>query len=67
MTGLRLLVAIAAYENRLMKARTDAVNTYSQSGPLEMETYLFVEDTIQSGSMKFQEELATFTQQACFW
>ena len=67
MTGLRLLFAIAAYENRLMMARTDAVNANSQSGPLDMETYLVVEDAIQSGSMKFQEELATFTQQACFW
>ena len=39
MTGLRLLIGLAAYENRLLMA-SDAINAYAQSGPLEKTTYL---------------------------
>jgi len=46
MTGIRLLLAIAAYENRVVMA-TDAVNAYAQSGPLERTTYLVVDDAIR--------------------
>ena len=46
MTGIRLMLAIAAYENRIVMA-TDAVNTYAQSGPLEKRTYLVVDDAIR--------------------
>jgi len=43
MTGIRLLLVIVAYDNRVMMA-TDAINAYAQSGPLERTTYLVVDD-----------------------
>lgn len=45
-TGLRMHIAIAAYENRLMFA-TDADNAYAQSGPLDILTLLEVDDAIR--------------------
>jgi len=38
MTGLRLLIGLAAYENWFLMA-SDAINAYAQSGPLEKKTY----------------------------
>jgi len=47
MTGLRLLMAIAAYKNRILMV-IDAVNAYAQSGPLAKKMYdLVVDDAIQ--------------------
>ena len=46
MTGLRIIIAIAAFQNRLLFA-TDAVNAYAQSGPFARLTFLVVDDAIR--------------------
>jgi len=58
MTGLRLLIAIAAYENRILMT-TDAVNAYVQSGPLAKKTYLVVDDDIPEWYYERFKNIAT--------
>ncbi len=45
-TGMRLFLAIAAYENRIVYD-LDAINAFAQSGPLDKRTFVIVDDQIR--------------------
>ena len=46
MTGLRVMIAFAAYKNNIYLYATDAVKTYAICGPFAYATYLVVDEAV---------------------